>query len=82
MNFTYDMTNATKARREYLYNGSNTSRNDKIFVRSINKLNFLRENGTRIAQTLRAPGDYVGGRDYSQYVSLKSASRGNGFVGN
>lgn len=82
MNFTYDMTNANTARREYLYNGDATARYNKIFVRSINKLNFSSVNGTRIAQTLRAPGDYVGGRDHSQYIHLKSASRGNGYVGN
>lgn len=81
MNFTYN-EKVNKARSEYLYNGDETARYNKIFVKSISGLNFSRSNGTRVAQALRAPGDYVGGRDHSQYTHLKSASSGNSFSGN
>lgn len=68
------------ARREYLYDGPKTALNNKIFVGSISKLNFTSANGTYISQTLRAPGDYVGGRDCSLYTHLKRASFGNSYL--
>jgi hypothetical protein len=80
MNFTFN-EKVNSARREYLYNGPETSISNKIFNNSISKF-FSKESGTQIAQTLRGQGDYIGGRDHSQYTRLKRASSGNSYSGN
>ena len=72
------------ARKEYLYDGLNTSLNNKVFKRSWNnsKFNFTTHYGSSIAQTLQSVGDKKGGRDYSQYIYMKRAAYGNEYVGN
>lgn len=83
MNFTYDEKAVNKARSEYLYDGEKIPLYNKVFVRSFYKsMGLSKLNGTLIAQTLRAPGDYIGGRDSSQYINIKRAGYGNAFVGN
>jgi hypothetical protein len=81
MNFTFN-EKVNSARREYLYNGLETSISNTIFNNSISKTNVSNGSGSQLAKTIRAPGDYIGGRDYSQYTRLKRASSGNSYSGN
>lgn len=76
MNFTYRESAVNKARSEYLHDGERVPIFNKVFIKSFNTMGFY------ISNTLRYPGDKVGGRDTSQYIYLKKAANGNSFVGN
>jgi len=83
MNYTFKtIENVNAPRSEYLYDGNRTSLYNRVFVRSLytppsRTAPNPRANGTRVGQTLRAPGDKKGGRDASQYVTIKKGVSGN-----
>lgn len=81
MNFTYNERYVNKARSEILHDGQEIPIRNKIFIRSLHNPRVT-GYGSRIQQTIRSQSDRRGGGDVSQYIHLKSATKGNSFVGN